>query len=59
LPFTVRDFYRQMQHRTGGDTKQDTAKAAAVLRFVFSQMNDEKNRPPWLKLHDRWNAAYP
>jgi hypothetical protein len=56
---TVRNFYRQMEIRAGGDAKQDTAKAAAVLRFVLSQVDDKGNRPSWPELQDRWNASHP
>jgi hypothetical protein len=56
---TVKTFYLQMQHASGGRAQQETAKGAAVFRFVQEQADDEGNLPQWPELLRRWNRAHP
>jgi hypothetical protein len=56
---TVKKFYLQMQHASGGRAQQQTAKGGAVVAFVEGQKDDKGKRPPWDELLRRWNKTHP
>jgi hypothetical protein len=56
---TVRALYRQLQHQVGGSAQQETAKSAAIVRFVLEQTGGMNPVGRWPELQERWNVAYP